>query len=79
VALYRLIFRNHETGAIEEAEIQCDSDEQAIAEARERTNGRAVMIWHGDRWVGTFEGPGVRFVTAAPLRAMPVSISWSEP
>jgi len=54
VALYRLIFRNHETGATEMVEIQCDTDEQAITEARKRMNGRTVMIWHGDRWVSTF-------------------------
>jgi len=78
VALYRLIFRNHETGATEMVEIQCDTDEQAITEARKRMNGRTVMIWHGDRWVSTFKGSSVSFVTA-PLRAMRVSISWSEP
>jgi hypothetical protein len=79
MTLYRLFFRNCETGIVGAVDLQCDTDEQAVAEARERADGREVMIWHGDRWVSTFEGASVSSVTAAPLRAMPVSISWSEP
>jgi len=79
MTLYRLFFRNRETGIVGAVDLLCDTDEQVIAEARKRADGREVMIWHGDRWVGTCEGPSVSFVTAAPLRAMPVSISWSEP
>ena len=79
MTLYRLFFRNCETGIVGAVDLQRDTDEQAVAEARKRADGREVMIWHGDRWVGTFEGASVSSVTAAPLRAMPVSTSWSEP
>ena len=34
MALYHFVFLDHETGIIDAAEIQCDTDEQVIAEAR---------------------------------------------
>ena len=55
MSCYRVIFRNQETRVTEAAEIQCDSDNQAIAEARKKADGRTVVIWQDDRWVGTFE------------------------
>jgi len=58
VPLYRLFFLNPEAGNTDIAEIQCDSDEKAIAEARRRADGGRVVIWCGGRCVGAFEGSG---------------------
>jgi len=58
VALYRLFFHDDKTGTVLAVYVQCDSDEQAIAEARKEANGRRVVIWYDGRWVGTFEDPG---------------------
>jgi len=57
MALYRLFFHDDKDGTTSAVYIQCDSDEQVIAEARKEAKGRRVVIWQDDRPVGTFEDP----------------------
>jgi hypothetical protein len=56
VELYRLFFLNRENETTSTAKFQCDTDEQAIAEARARARGRKFIVWHGSRLVGVLEG-----------------------
>jgi hypothetical protein len=58
VALYRFFFHDDKTGTVVAVYVQCDSDEQAIAEARKEANGRRVVIWCDGRWVGVVKGLG---------------------
>ena len=58
VELCRLFFLNHDHEVTGTTEIQCDSDEQAIAEARSRADGRRFVVWRSNRLVGIFEDFG---------------------
>jgi hypothetical protein len=58
MARYRRIFHNHQTGTTDTADVEYDTDEQAIAGALKRAGGSTVMTWHDDRWIGTFAGSG---------------------
>ena len=58
VELCRLFFLNHEHEIIGTTKVQCDTDEQAIAEARSRARGRRFVVWRGTRLVGIFEDFG---------------------
>ena len=55
--LYRLFFLNDENETTATAKVQCDTDEQAITEARGRARGRKFVVWHDSRLVGVFEDP----------------------
>ena len=56
--LCRLFFLNHEHEITGTTKVQCDTDEQAIAEARSRARGRRFVVWRGERLVGVFEDFG---------------------
>ena len=56
MTLYRLIFLNQDAGITGTAKIHRDTDEQAITEARNRANGRGVVILQGNRCVDAIEG-----------------------
>jgi hypothetical protein len=56
--LYRLFFLNHENETTGTATVQCETDEQAIAEARGRARWRRFVVWRGERLVGVFEDFG---------------------
>jgi hypothetical protein len=58
VELCRLVFLNHEHEITGTAKVHCDSDEQAIAEARTRADGRRFVVWRSNRLVGIFEDFG---------------------
>jgi hypothetical protein len=58
VELCRLFFLNHEREITGTTKVQCDTDEQAIAEARSRARGRRFVVWRGERLVGVFEDFG---------------------
>ena len=58
VELCRLFFLNHEHEVTGTTRLHCDSDEQAIAEARSRARGRRFVVWRGNRLVGVFEDFG---------------------
>jgi hypothetical protein len=49
VAPYHLFFLNYKNEITGMATIQCEADEQAIAEARSRARGRRFVVWHGSR------------------------------
>ena len=55
---YRLSFLNYKNETTGTAMIQCEADEQAIAEARSRARGRRFVVWRGERLVGVFEDFG---------------------
>jgi hypothetical protein len=55
VAPYHLFFLNYKNEITGTATLQCEADEQAIAEARSRARGRRFVVWHGSRLVGVFE------------------------
>jgi hypothetical protein len=56
VTLYRLIFVDPHAGITGTAKIHCDTDEQAITEARSRAADRGVVILQDDRCVDAIEG-----------------------
>ena len=56
--LCRLVFLNHEHEVTGTTKIHCDSDEQAIAEARTRADGRRFVVWRSNRLVDIFEDFG---------------------
>jgi precorrin-6x reductase len=53
--LYHLLIVDRRNEATVAAYVQCETDKQAVAEARKRAYGRRIMIWQGDRWVGAVE------------------------
>jgi len=54
VTNYRLYFLNHEDRIIDAADLDCDSDEQAIAEVQGYTAGYKIEVWQRHRKVGVF-------------------------
>jgi hypothetical protein len=46
---YRLSFLNYKNETTGTATIQCEADEQAIAEARSRARGRRFVVGLGNR------------------------------
>jgi hypothetical protein len=54
VTYYRLYFFNHLDRTTDAAELDCDSDEQAIAEAQGYATGRKIEVWQQGRKVGAF-------------------------
>jgi hypothetical protein len=55
VAYYRLYFLDHEDRIADAAELDCDTDEQAVAEGQDHAAGRRFDIWQEERWVGVFD------------------------
>jgi hypothetical protein len=53
---WRLYFLNHENRITTTADIECDTDEQAVAAARKAADGYRIEIWQRNRRVGVFEG-----------------------
>jgi hypothetical protein len=51
----RLYFLNHENRITNTADIECDTDEQAVAAARKATDGCRIEIWQRNRRVGIFD------------------------
>jgi hypothetical protein len=58
VTLYRLIFLSHEHKITATTKVRCETDEQAIAEARNTADGRGVVILQDNRCVDAIEGSG---------------------
>ncbi len=56
MALYRLFFVDRTDGATTAAFVQCNTDKQAVEEARKKADDYAVAIWQDDRWVGMVKG-----------------------
>jgi hypothetical protein len=52
---YRLYFLDHDNKIADAVDVDCETDEQAIAAAREKTNGRRIEIWQRRRRVGVFD------------------------
>jgi hypothetical protein len=58
VELCCLFFLNHEHEVAGTTTLHCNTDEQAVAEARSRARGRRFVVWRGERLVGVFEDFG---------------------
>jgi hypothetical protein len=58
VTLYRLIFLSHDHKITATTKVRCETDEQAIAEARNTADGRGVVILQDNRCVDAIEGSG---------------------
>lgn len=58
MAYYRLYFLDHSDRIADAADIDCVTDERAIAAARGQATGHKIEVWQRDRKVGLFEGPG---------------------
>jgi hypothetical protein len=54
VTYYRLYFLNHDDRIVDAADLDCDSDEQAIAEVQGYVAGYKVEVWQRYRKVGVF-------------------------
>jgi hypothetical protein len=54
VTNYRLYFLNHDDRIVDAADLDCNSDEQAIAEAQGYVIGYKIEVWQRDRKVGGF-------------------------
>lgn len=51
----RLYFFDHENRITNTIDIECDTDDQAVAAARMKADGCRVEIWQRNRRVGIFE------------------------
>jgi hypothetical protein len=51
----RLYFLNHENRITNDRDVECDTDEQAVAAARNIADGCRIEIWQRNRRVGIFE------------------------
>jgi len=51
-------FLSHEHKITATTKVRCETDEQAIAEARNTADGRGVVILQDNRCVDTIEGSG---------------------
>ena len=51
---YRLFFRGIDGHFVGAEPFECDDDQQAIAIAREKANGRPAELWQGSRMVMDF-------------------------
>ena len=58
MAHHRLYFLDHGDRIADAADIDCVTDERAIAAARGQATGHKIEVWQRDRKVGLFEGPG---------------------
>lgn len=56
MTLYRLIFIDQDAGITGTAKIRCDTDEQAITEARNKADGRGVVILQDGRCIDAIKG-----------------------
>jgi hypothetical protein len=52
---YRLYFLDSHNSIVDAIGVECDTDEQAVAVAREKTDGRIIEIWQRNRRLGIFE------------------------
>ena len=54
---YRFYFLNQANRITDAVDLDCDTDEQAVATGREQAAGRRIEIWQRYRRVGVFETP----------------------
>jgi hypothetical protein len=52
VTHYRFYFLNDENEITNAVDVECDTDEQAVAAARSRANGGNIEIWQAKRKIG---------------------------
>jgi len=57
VAYYRLYFLSADGRMSDVVELHCDSDEDALAEAEGRRDGRAMELWNEQRLVALIGQP----------------------
>jgi hypothetical protein len=58
---YCLYFLDNENSIADPVDVECDTDEQAVAAAREKAEGRRIEIWQrtGRVWVWEPSGPAI--------------------
>jgi hypothetical protein len=56
VVYYRVYFLDHKDRITDAVELDCDTDEEAIAAAEGHATGRKIEVWQQGRKVGVFGG-----------------------
>ena len=57
VMRYRFYFFTHENIIADTIDVECETDEQAMATRLEQAEGRRIEIWQRHRRVGVFDAP----------------------
>jgi hypothetical protein len=57
VTYYRLYFLDNARHIRQAVELQCDTDEEAIAEAKAKADGRELELWNRERLVWRQDKP----------------------